>query len=92
MKDTEKFDEERINALKSYPVAYRLQQLRAWSDYTQEEVANLIGSKQSSISMWERGLFIPNNRILAKIISVYHLPNDFFEDIQLERSQMGRKK
>ena len=87
-----KIDEQRLTALKAYPLAYRLQQLRAWNDYTQKEFATLVGTRQATVSMWERGLCIPNYRNLDRIISACCLPDDFFDDIHFEKINPKEKE
>lgn len=92
MKIPVQIDEEKLNVLKNYPLGYRLQQLREWNHYTQEEFAMLTGTRQASVSGWERGLYVPNIRSLEKIISAYHLPDDFFADVRLQKIRVKRKK
>lgn len=74
-----KMSESELKALKNYPVSYRLQKLRWQNSLTQQEFAELIDCRQSSVSMWERGEYMPSERTLDKIISLYDLPEDFFQ-------------
>mgnify|MGYP004622292849 FL=1 len=72
----------KINALRNYSFGCRLQRLRWWNGLTQKEFAELIGCSQSSVSMWEHGNCIPYGNILEKIIMLYELPYDFFDDVE----------
>lgn len=70
--------EKQINELKSCNIGYCLQRLRWRSQLTQQEVSELLGCSQSSLSMWERGVCLPRGQTLEKIAELYDLPHDFF--------------
>lgn len=87
-----KFSTEKLEELKGYPLSYRLQKLRWWSGFTQEDVANHLHCGQGSVSSWEQGKRYPNGRTLEKIIDLYDLPGDFFLDLDIKRLKLMRKK
>ena len=67
--------ETQISEFKSYTIGYCLK----WKNcLTQKEFAELIGCNQSSVSMWERGVYLPREQVLEKIAELYDLPHDFF--------------
>lgn len=70
--------EKQISELKSYNIGYCLRRLRWSNQLTQQEVSDLLGCSQSSLSMWERGVCLPREQTLEKIAELYDLPNDFF--------------
>ena len=70
--------------LKNYPLAFRLKKLRCKFEYTQKDLANLLGCQQASVSMWERGVCKPNGIMLEKIIKLYKLPSNYFIDVEIE--------
>lgn len=76
----ESLTESKINELKTYSIGCRLQRLRWWSGFTQNEFAQLIDCSQSAVSMWERELCKPYGQTLEKIVKLYDLPCDFFEE------------
>ena len=70
--------ETQISEFKSYTIGYCLKRLRWKNCLTQKEFAELIGCNQSSVSMWERGVYLPREQVLEKIAELYDLPHDFF--------------
>lgn len=71
--------EKELNELKLHPVGYQLQKLRWRRSLTQQAFAALIDCDQSSVSAWERGMYVPSNKFLDKICRFYGLPEDFFQ-------------
>lgn len=69
-----------IHQLKNYPIGYRLQKLRWRNGLTQYEFAQLIGCSQSAVSMWENEICKPYGQTLEKIVRLYDLPQNFFEE------------
>lgn len=51
--------------------------LRKKNHLTQNEVAEKLGIKQSSISRWEQGLTIPDIAILTKLADLYGVSIDY---------------
>lgn len=70
--------EKQISELKSHNIGYCLRRLRWNKCLTQQKFAELLGCNQSSVSMWERGVFLPREQTLEKIAKLYELPHDFF--------------
>lgn len=83
---------ERIEELRPYPISYRIQKLRWWSDLTQEEFGKLFGVKQPTVGMWESGANIPRGQVLEQMKVVFDLPSDFFEDAEIVRLKLRSKK
>ena len=70
----------KVNELKKYSIGYCLKRLRWKNDLTQQKLAKLIGCSQSAISTWESESCVPHGQTLEKIIKLYDLPFDFFDD------------
>ncbi len=87
MKKTIPIEKERLISLKGYSMGQRLKWIRAWNNHTQMDFAELVGIKQNTVSLWENDLRMPNQKNIAKIVIVYHLPNDFFMDIPRQKNK-----
>ena len=48
--------------------------LRKEKGYTQQELADRIGIKQSAVAMWESGKAIPSTRTLIKLGKIFEMP------------------
>ena len=87
-----KFPEEKINELRAYPISYRIQQLRWWSDLSQRAFAREIECTQPTLCRWEQGQKIPNGKVLARITQYFDLPSDFFLDAEIQRVKLLKKR
>lgn len=76
----------KVNELKKYSIGYCLKRLRCKNDLTQQKLAKLIGCSQSAISTWESESCVPHGQTLEKIIKLYDLPFDFFDDFDDDKS------
>lgn len=78
------FSEKLLTELKHYPVSFRIRKLRATLGLSQAEFADLIDSKQTTISAWENGRTNPSSVWSERIIRAFHLPIDFFLDLEIQ--------
>lgn len=61
--------------------ARRLRKLRKAQGLKQRELASAIGVSMYTVSVWERGLQIPEQRTLMKLADFFHVPERcFFDD------------
>jgi transcriptional regulator with XRE-family HTH domain len=82
-----------INALKSYPLSYKIEKLRLRSGMTQRDFAKEIGCSYTALSSWELGKRTPLKIYLEKIIMYFGLPMDFFMDETFEQMNLcGKRK
>lgn len=86
------FPEQKINELRAYPISYRIQQLRWWSNLSQRAFAREIQCTQATLSRWEQGKSVPDGRALAKIVQFFELPDDFFVDAEIQRVRLNVKR
>lgn len=91
-KTPDKISPEILEELKSYPLSYKLQQIRLLLGYTQKEASELIGCTQASMSTWENGKSPPCESMLLKIIQVYGLPMNYFVDHTVEKVKVQSKR
>ncbi len=85
-----KIPEQVINALRNYPISYRLKKLRNISGYTQKKIGEIIGVKQNTICAWENGRNEPHGGYLEKYIRFFDLPLDFFIDLEVETAKLRK--
>lgn len=57
--------------------ADRLKATRVRSGYTQEALAQEIGTDKKQISRWEGGIFTPNTETLIKIAQILNISTDY---------------
>lgn len=55
----------------------RLRNLRKEHDFTQQEIADLLGIKRTTYTMYENGKNTPDMNILAKLSKIYHVSTDY---------------
>ena len=70
----------KINELKKYSLGCCLKRLRWKNGFTQQKLAELIGCSQSAVSTWESESCVPHGQTLEKMIKLYDLPFDFFDE------------
>jgi DNA-binding XRE family transcriptional regulator len=87
-----KISDEKLQELKEYPLSNRIMRLRTISGYTQGEVSKLLGVSQQSICAWETGKRMPYSSMLEKIIELYELPLNYFDDVEIERIKLKKRK
>ncbi len=88
----QKIPDDKLIQLRSFPIHYRLQQLRLIAGLTQDELAAELKTTQANISTWESGRVIPSGRKLRQIIAFYDLPEGFFLDYAIEKIKLKKKK
>ncbi len=64
----------------------RLRRHRKMMGYTQKEVAKLLGVNATDrLSLWEKGITMPNAINLIKLSLIYHVfPTDLYYDLMVE--------
>ena len=60
-------------------IAENLKKLRKSKDYTQEEVAEILGISPQSVSKWERGDTMPDITLLPAIANLYKVTIDSYD-------------
>lgn len=88
----QKIPDDKLIQLRTFPIHYRLQQMRLIAGLTQEELAVELKTTQGNISAWELGKSIPSGRKLRQIIAFYDLPEGFFLDYAIEKIKLKKKK
>lgn len=58
-------------------IAERLQNLRKKANYSQEQVADLLGISRQAISKWESGQGKPELDNIIKLTEIYHVSADY---------------
>lgn len=58
-------------------MAERLQALRKKANYSQEQVADLLGISRQAISKWESGQGKPEIDNIVKLTEIYHVSADY---------------
>ena len=64
--------------------------LRANKSWTQQQLAQKLGTTQRTVASWESGVSIPRKTMQVKIAQVFELPDNYFFNIQerqLEKNQ-----
>ncbi len=77
----------KVNELKKYSLGCCLKRLRWKNGFTQQKLAELIGCSQSAVSTWESESCVPHGQTLEKMIKLYDLPFDFFDDVTEYKTQ-----
>lgn len=67
-------------------MAERLQDLRKKSNYSQEQVADILGISRQAISKWESGQVKPEIDNIIKLVEIYHVSADY---ILLGKEEQG---
>ena len=55
----------------------RLKELRTEKNFTQEEVAKEIGTSQTNIGRWEKGLNEPSSSFVVKLANFFEVSTDY---------------
>lgn len=55
----------------------RLRELRDWADMSQAEVADALGVTKSSVSLYERGVNLPDADVVAGLARLYNVSADY---------------
>ena len=58
----------------------RLEELRKVHNYSQNDIANLIGTTNQTISNWEKGKTEPGINHLKKLADIFHVSVDYLID------------
>lgn len=58
----------------------RLKELRTEKNLTQEEVAKEIGTSQTNIGRWEKGLNEPSSSFVVKLANFFEVSTDYLLD------------
>lgn len=58
-------------------IAQRLQELRKGANYSQEQLADILGVSRQAISKWETGQGKPEIDNIVKLAAVYHVSTDY---------------
>lgn len=74
------------------PLGVRLEKLRGYNNYTQVDIARIIGCTQTSVSRWESCQAIPRDKTLDKFIELYELPSNYFLDTVIDKLKIMKKK
>lgn len=61
-------------------IGERIKQLRKALNLTQAEFGQRLGTVANMVSMWEKGMRIPNERQMILISSVYNIRREWLED------------
>ena len=61
-------------------IGERIKQLRKALNLTQAEFGQLLGTVANMVSMWEKGMRIPNERQIILISSVYNIRREWLEN------------
>lgn len=62
----------------------RLKELRKEHDYTQKELAQLIGCDQSMITRWEKGECEPTESVIRKTARIFGVTSDYLIGLENE--------
>jgi len=65
-------------------LSQRLKELRTERDLTQKELADLIGTNNSSVCDWERGRTEPNLDVLVKLSAYFSVSTDYLLGLEDE--------
>ncbi|MBR4514456.1 MAG: helix-turn-helix transcriptional regulator [Lachnospiraceae bacterium] len=57
--------------------AERIATMRTNSDYTQADLARLLGVTRSAVNSWELGNSLPSSTTLVQLADLFHVSTDF---------------
>ena len=55
----------------------KISSLRTQCDYTQSDLAKLLGVTRSAVNAWEMGNSIPSSTALVQIADIFHISTDY---------------
>ena len=61
----------------------RLKELRQHFGYTQQELANIIGTKRNTLCDWELGRTEPSSEYIIKLANTFKVPVDYLLDYEV---------
>ncbi len=92
MLKNQKLTDKELEELKSYPISFRLQQLRIINGLKQKEFAEYVGITQTNVSLWEKGKVVPSVVKLRKVIELYNLPLNYFADVTIDKIKFVKEQ
>ncbi len=86
-------DRPRTQPLHGLDVGALVREVRTLAGFTQRELADRLGTKQSSVSAWERGQDVPRLDTLGRILSVCGFEADltFRRHDDVDRAQIRQQ-
>ena len=76
----------------AYSVGKKIKYFREQRDLSQKELANRIGTKNTTVSNWELGLTRPDVDMLAKICHILDVSADEMLEIQLSEDVFSEEE
>lgn len=58
-------------------ISEKIKELRLEHGFTQIELANLAGVKQSCVSKWERGATLPDSDMIVSLCKIFDVSADY---------------
>lgn len=86
-------DRPRVQPLRDLDVGALVREVRDFAGLTQRELANRLGTQQSSVSAWERGHDVPRVDTLGRILTVCGFEADltFRRHDDVDRAQIRQQ-
>lgn len=86
-----KLSKDKIHELRANPVGKRISECRKAYGYTLRDLSEKIGFNYVTISNWEHGLYVPCDIALDRMMLLFDLPSDFFDDAKKIRTEKRLK-
>ena len=58
-------------------VADRIKALRESRDYTQSDLAKVLGITRSSVNAWEMGISVPSTQYIVELANIFKVSTDY---------------
>lgn len=58
-------------------IAVRIRALREQKNYTQSELAKMLGITRSSVNAWEMGISVPSTQYIIELAEIFHVSSDY---------------
>lgn len=63
-------------------VADRIKLLREHRNYTQAELAKLLGITRSSVNAWEMGISVPSTQYIVELANIFKVSTDYLLGVE----------
>ena len=65
-------------------IGLKIKQLRTKNNYTQNDLANMLGVSYQAISRWENNITIPDISVLPLLSNIFNVTIDYLLDNNIE--------
>lgn len=63
-------------------ISHRIKELRERNQFSQAELAKILGITRSSVNAWEMGISVPSTKYVIKLAHLFSVSSDYLLEIE----------